>query len=129
MNSRDVAVKVVDQANVDELGLDPSTMIDLLFIVLPELIDCFRNNDQLNEREIQGRMRQLHARDPKRLLRRVAANLRWHSRREARKQNNSKLRLNMAQSYALATSLINETVTAEPDKVDDVVFKVVTIES
>ena len=92
------------------VGIDPATIITIFTAVLPALIDCLHRNDDVDATTVAQRVADLNAKNPKRLLKRVASNVRKEARREG--QHVSK-----EESYKMAHAIIDQTLFSTPEEV------------
>lgn len=98
MAAKDIAASFDSQ----RYGIEPASIIALLTFVIPQLFQCFRDNDELSAEKMSARVHQLHKRDPKRLRTRVARNIMSRDRG-----------LSKEQALALADAVVAQAIATD----------------
>lgn len=108
-----VQERIRDRVDVERVSFDPVTILTIITIVLPLLSRCFNRNDDATPETTQERVAKLYQRDPERLLRRTAKNVRQKARRDGHRMPESEAR-------EFARAIIEETLITPPEMVASV---------
>lgn len=107
MDIRENASAIADNVDHNAVGIDPLTIVTILTQILPGLLNCFRENDDVNSPDMKHRLQQLHERNPERLLKRVAKNIKRRSEEP----------LTLQQATAIARATIDHVLTSPAEMV------------
>ena len=80
--------------------------VTLLMPIIQQALSCLFHNDDVGPAEVQSRVRQLNAKNPQRLLKRVRLNAQKQARREGK-------RLTQSQAEEVARATIDECLNAD----------------
>ena len=103
-------------------GIDPITIITIFSQVLPTLIDCLHRNDDVSSTTLQDRVKAMNEKDPKRLIKRVASNLRKDAKRSGHF-------VDKEDSRVLAKAIIDQTINGDKTEVFAIASNYIPINS
>lgn len=110
----DAKIKAMaERVDATSVGLDPLLVITIFTQILPSLIGCFQRNDEVSAEQASARVRYLHAKDPDRLLKRVAKSIRHESRKRV-------TRISKSQSEELARAFVAQALAESDASVADI---------
>jgi len=99
-----------------KVGLDPITIITILTAVLPQILSCFMDNDDVSASTTQARVKKLYEANPKRMLRRTKLAVeKEHKRTQRSKPKSERTKLTDEQAEALALAIIEQTIAEDSD--------------
>ncbi len=101
--------------------LDPITLVTVIVpiikMVVPSLFECLNNNDDASPEQVKERVIQLNKRDPRRLEKRLAKNIKSEHKKK------KKEKLTDARATELSKKTIAYVLTMETDDIVEVSFE------
>jgi hypothetical protein len=107
MDIRENASAIADRVDHNAVGIDPLTIVTIITQILPGLLNCFRENDDVQSPDMKHRLQQLHERNPGRLLKRVARNIKRRSEEP----------LTLQQATAMAQATIDHVLNSPAEMI------------
>ena len=91
-------------------GLDPATIVTAVFAILPGILKCWQDRDEVPPAAASDRIRRMHKRNPARLQNKLARSINYGAQQKG-------FRLTTDQCHDMAAAMIAEAVASDEEVV------------